>query len=61
MQDAAGQLRKSPFEFVSLGALSPKLWLAENYAVLDGPTMPIIAEGDEEPNDTYIEQLKGKL
>eukprot|EP00210_Caulerpa_lentillifera_P001312 g1262.t1 len=57
-KDAAGQLRKSPYEFVSLGALSPKLWLAQKYAVLDGPTMPIVAEGDEEPNDTYIEQLK---
>ena len=27
------------------------------FAVLDGPTLPIIAEGDEEPNDTYVEQL----
>ena len=27
------------------------------YAVLDDPTMPIIGEGDEEPNDTYVEQL----
>ena len=23
----------------------------------DGPTMPIVAEGDEEPNDTFREQL----
>lgn len=34
--------------------------LAKNYAVLDGPTMPIVAEDGEEPNDTYIEQLKGR-
>ena len=27
------------------------------YAILDGPAMPIVAEGDEEPNDTYVEQL----
>jgi hypothetical protein len=32
-------------------------WLARRYAVLDGPTFPIIAEGDEEPNDTFVEQL----
>lgn len=29
------------------------------YAVLNGPTLPIVAEGDEEPNDTFIEQLTG--
>jgi len=56
-KDAAGQLRKSPYEFVSLGSMTPKLWLARNYAVFDGPSMPIIAEGEDEPNDTYIEQL----
>jgi hypothetical protein len=34
------------------------LWLARKYAVLDGPSFPIIAEGEgEEPNDTYVEQL----
>lgn len=33
--------------------------LAKGYAILDGPTMPIIAEGDAEPNDTFVEQLKG--
>ncbi len=27
--------------------------------MLDGPTLPIVAEGDEEPNDTYVEQLIG--
>ena len=26
-------------------------------AVLDDPAMPIVGEGDEEPNDTFIEQL----
>ena len=25
--------------------------------MLDGPTMPIIGEGDEEANDRYVEQL----
>ena len=33
------------------------IFLALGYAVLDGPTMPIIGEGDEEPNDTYVQQL----
>jgi hypothetical protein len=31
--------------------------MMDRYAVLDGPTMPIIGEGDTEPNDTYVEQL----
>ena len=26
-------------------------------AVLDGPTMPIIGEGDKEANDEFVEQL----
>ena len=53
----AGQMRKSPFSFSSIGDTSPLLWLSRRYAILDGPTMPIVAEGDEEPNNTYVEQL----
>ena len=33
------------------------LWLVHSYAVLDHPSMPVVGEGDEEPNDTYVEQL----
>jgi hypothetical protein len=33
------------------------LFLTQGFAVFDGPTMPIIGEKDEEPNDTFIEQL----
>ena len=57
LQDAAGQLRRSPYQFSGIGGSSPQLFLALGYAVLDGPTLPIIAEGEEEPNDTYLEQL----
>ena len=60
VQDSAGQLRKSPHQFSGIGSQSPLLWLARGYAVLDGPTMPIVAEGDDdkaEPNDTYVPQL----
>ena len=56
-QDAAGQLRRSPFQFSGIGGSSPQLFLALGFAVLDGPTLPIIAEGEDEPNDTYVEQL----
>lgn len=33
------------------------MFLAKGYAILDGPTFPIIGEADQEANDTYIEQL----
>ena len=59
LQEAAGQMRRSPFQFASVGGMSPTLWVARGYAVLDGPTLPIVAEGDDEPNDSFIEQLTG--
>ncbi|MBU8934477.1 MAG: prolyl oligopeptidase family serine peptidase [candidate division Zixibacteria bacterium] len=55
--DAAGQVTDSPYRFIRMGWYSPLLFLAHGYAVLDDPTMPIVGEGDEEPNDTYIDQL----
>jgi len=56
-KDSAGQLRKSPHQFVSIGSTSPLMLLTEGYAIFDGPSMPIFAEGENEPNDTYVEQL----
>ena len=53
----AGQVTDSPFRFTRVGWFSPMLYLTLGYAVLDDPTMPIIGEGDDEPNDTFIEQL----
>lgn len=50
-------MRRSPFQFSGIGGSSPQLFLSLGFAVLDGPTLPIIAEGDEEPNDTYVQQL----
>ena len=31
--------------------------LVKGWAVLDGPAFPILGKGDEEPNDTFKEQL----
>ncbi|MCO5546821.1 hypothetical protein L7F22_000257 [Adiantum nelumboides] len=56
-KDMAGQIRGSPNEFAGIGSTSPLLWLSRGFAVLDGPTIPIIGEGDEEANDRYVEQL----
>lgn len=55
--DAAGQVTTSPYKFIRMYYGSPLLWLTRGYAVLDNPSMPIVGEGDEEPNDTYIKQL----
>jgi len=54
---AAGQVTSSPYRFVRVSGSSPLLWLAAGFAVLDNPTMPIVGEGDDEPNDKYVEQL----
>ncbi|XP_059659387.1 probable glutamyl endopeptidase, chloroplastic isoform X2 [Cornus florida] len=56
-KDTAGQVRGSPNEFAGIGPTSPLLWLARRFAILSGPTIPIIGEGDEEANDRYVEQL----
>ena len=31
--------------------------LTQGYALLSGPSMPIVGEADAEPNDSYLEQL----
>jgi dipeptidyl aminopeptidase/acylaminoacyl peptidase len=55
--DAAGQVTDSPYRFVRPSAWSAYIWTLLGYAVLDDPSLPIIGEGDDEPNDTYVEQL----
>jgi dipeptidyl aminopeptidase/acylaminoacyl peptidase len=52
----AGQASGSPYRFVRL-ARTPLYWLTQGYAILDGPSMPIIGEGEEEANDTFRQQL----
>ena len=55
--DAAGQRSDSPYRFVNIGFWGPQWLITQGYAVLDAATMPIVGEGDKEPNDTFIEQL----
>jgi len=55
--DAAGQVDDSPYRFDRISHWSSLIWLTQGYAVLDDPKMPIIGEEDNEPNDTYVEQL----
>jgi dipeptidyl aminopeptidase/acylaminoacyl peptidase len=53
----AGQVTDSPYRFTRVWWGSPMLYLTLGYAVFDDPTMPIVGEGDEEPNDTFVDQL----
>jgi len=54
---AAGQMRGSPNEFPILSWGSPVPFVTQGYAVLENATIPIVGEGQAEPNDTYVEQL----
>ncbi|QWF18184.1 S9 family peptidase [Lysobacter capsici] len=54
---AASQVNDSPYRFNAVSYWGPLPYLAMGYAVLDNPSMPIVGEGDREPNDSYIEQL----
>ena len=55
--DAAGQVKGSPYAFTRLSWGGPIYWVMRGYAVLDNASMPIVGEGDKEPNDTYVKQL----
>jgi dipeptidyl aminopeptidase/acylaminoacyl peptidase len=54
---AAGQVTDSPYRFIRVNPMTPLPWLLRGYAIVDDPSMPIIGEGNSEPNDTYVEQL----
>lgn len=56
-QAAASQVKGSPYRFTRIGWGSPVFWVLRGYAVLDNASMPIVGEGEAEPNDTYVKQL----
>jgi len=56
-KSAAGQISGSPYEFPFLYWSSPIPFVTQGYAVLENATIPIVGEGNAEPNDTYVEQL----
>jgi len=55
--DAAGQVFDSPYRFTRVGWWSPIIWVTRGYAVIDDAAMPIVGEGETEPNDSFVEQL----
>jgi dipeptidyl aminopeptidase/acylaminoacyl peptidase len=56
-KSSAGQNTKSSNEFTYPWYGSPIYWVTRGYVVLDDASFPIVGEGDEEPNDTFIVQL----
>jgi dipeptidyl aminopeptidase/acylaminoacyl peptidase len=53
----AGQVKGSPYTFTRIGSGSAIFWVTRGYAILDNASIPIVGEGDAEPNDTYVKQL----
>lgn len=53
----AAQVRGSKYTFTRINYGSPIFWITQGYAVLDNAEMPIVGEGDKEPNDNFIPQL----
>ncbi len=56
-KSSAGQNTSNPNEFTYPYYGSAIYWVAKGYVVLDGAAFPIVGEGDEEPNDSFREQL----
>ena len=55
--EVAAQVRGSKFEFTRLSWGTPLYWVTQGYAIMDRTEMPIVGEGDEEPNDVFVDQL----
>lgn len=55
---AAAQINGSPFQFSMIAKASPIYWVTRGYAVVDNADMPVIGESNNEPNDTFLEQIR---
>ncbi len=56
-RELAGQVTMAEHTFTRPRGTSVLFLLTQGYAVLNNPSLPIIGEGEEEPNDRYVEQL----
>lgn len=55
--DSAGQVVSNSNEFIYPFYGSMVYWVTRGYVVLDDAAFPIVGEKEEQPNDTFIEQL----
>ncbi|REE82918.1 dipeptidyl aminopeptidase/acylaminoacyl peptidase [Lutibacter oceani] len=56
-KSSAGQSTINSNEFTYPNYGSPIYWVTRGYVVLNNASFPIVGEGDEQPNDTFIKQL----
>ncbi|RNC65492.1 prolyl oligopeptidase family serine peptidase [Proteiniphilum sp. X52] len=56
-RSSAGQTTANPNSFTYLSYGNPVYWVTRGYAILDDAAFPIVGEGDEQPNDTFVKQL----
>ncbi len=56
-KNSAGQSSANPNTFTFLSYGNPIYWVTRGYAVLDDASFPIVGEGSEQPNDSFVEQL----
>ena len=56
-RETASQVTRSEHTFGRPSRASALFLLTQGYALLSGPSMPIVGEAETEPNDTYLEQL----
>ncbi|WP_372975058.1 alpha/beta hydrolase family protein [Muriicola sp.] len=56
-KNSASQNTQNPNEFTYPYWGSPVYWVTKGYVVLDDAAFPIIGEGEEQPNDTFRDQL----
>ena len=57
-EQAAAQIKGSQYQFIKINWNSPVFWVTQGYAVMDNVDMPIVGESNDQPNDTFLEQLK---
>ncbi len=55
--DAAGQVQDSPYRFKTVSYWGAIAYVTRGYAIMDDAAMPVVGEGDEEPNDSFVKQL----
>lgn len=56
-KNSAAQTTSNPNEFTFPYYGSFVYWVTKGYVVLDDASFPIVGEGEQEPNDTFLEQL----
>lgn len=54
----AAQVRGSQYRFSGVGWGSAVFYATVGYCVMDATEFPIVGEGESQPNDTFIEQLR---